>query len=72
MHACVCVYIYIINIHGTHTYTVGEFFFDPLLILYVCPLKKKWSVYNFNGRFISTVRDRITTKKTEKRISKKL
>ncbi len=22
---------------------------DPLLILYVCPLTKKWSVYNFNG-----------------------
>ncbi len=33
--------------------------FDPLLILYVCPLTKKWSVYNFNGRFILTVRDRI-------------
>ncbi len=27
-----------------------------LLILYVCPLTKKWSVYNFNGRFIWTVR----------------
>ncbi len=23
-----------------------------LLILYICPLTKKWSVYNFNGRFI--------------------
>ncbi len=33
--------------------------FDPLLILYVCPLTKKWSVYNFNGRFIWTVRDWI-------------
>ncbi len=33
----------------------------PLLILYVCPLTKKWSVYNFNGRFIWIVRDRITT-----------
>ncbi len=43
-------------------YTVGKNFFDPLLILYVCPLTKKWSVYNFNGRFIWTVRDRITTK----------
>ncbi len=42
--------------------------FDPLLILYVCPLTKKWSVYNFNGRFIWTVRDRITTKKPEKHI----
>ncbi len=40
--------------------------FDPLLILYVCPLTKKWSVYNFNGRFIWTVRDRITTKKIKK------
>ncbi len=29
--------------------------FDPLLILYVCPLTKKVSVYNFNGRFIWTV-----------------
>ncbi len=38
----------------------------PLLILYVCPLTKKWSVYNFNGRFIWTVRDRITTKKIQK------
>ncbi len=40
--------------------------FDPLLILYVCPLTKKWSVYNFNGRFILTVRNRITTKKSRK------
>ncbi len=40
--------------------------FDPLLILYVCPLTKKLSVYNFNGRFIWTVRDRITTKKSRK------
>ncbi len=31
----------------------GKKWFDPLLILYVCPLTKKWSVYNFNGRFIS-------------------
>ncbi len=37
--------------------------FDPLLILYVCPLTTKWSVYNFNGGFIWTVRDRITTTK---------
>ncbi len=29
--------------------------FDPLLILYVCWLTKKCSVYNFNGRFIWTV-----------------
>ncbi len=54
--------------------TVREKLFDPLLILYVCPLTKKWSVYNFNGRFIWTVRDRITTttKNPEKCISKKL
>jgi hypothetical protein len=39
----------------------GKKVFDPLLILYVCPLTQKWSVYNFNGRFIWTVRDRITT-----------
>ncbi len=39
----------------------GKILFDPLLILYVCPLTKKLSVYLFNGRFIWTVRDRITT-----------
>ncbi len=50
---CVCVYIYIY----IHTYMQwGETFFDPLLILYVCPVTKKLSVYNFNGRFIWTVR----------------
>ncbi len=43
----------------------------PLLILYVCPLTKKWSVYHFNGRFIWTVRDRITTKKSRKIAFKK-
>ncbi len=32
-------------------------------------LTKKWSVYNFNGRFIWTVRDRITTKNPEKVIN---
>ncbi len=37
--------------------------YDSLLILYVCPLTKKWSVYNFNGRFIWTERDRITRTK---------
>ncbi len=41
----------------------GKQLFDPLLILYVCPLTKKLSGYDFNGRFIWTVRDRITTKK---------
>ncbi len=52
-------------------YTVGGGgWFDPLLILYVCPLTKKWSVNHFNGRFIWTVRDRITTKNPEKRFSK--
>ncbi len=51
----------------------GKKIFDALLILYVCPLTKKWSVYNFNSRFILTVRDRITKtkqKNPEKRISK--
>ncbi len=38
----------------------------------VCPLTKKWSVYNFNGRFIWTVRDRITTKKSRKTHFKKV
>ncbi len=37
-----------------------------LLILYVCPLTKKWSVYHFNGRFIWTVRERTTTTKIQK------
>ncbi len=40
--------------------------FDPPLILYVCLLTNKWSVYSFNGRFIWTMRDRITTKKSRK------
>ncbi len=30
----------------------GEYCFHPLLILYVCPLTKKWPVYNFNGKKI--------------------
>ena len=47
-------------------YSEGKKVFDPLLILYVCPLTKKLSVFNFNGRFIWTVRDRITTKKIQK------
>ncbi len=38
-----------------------------LLILYVCPLTKKRSVYHFNGRFIWAVRDIITTTKIRKR-----
>ncbi len=46
--------------------------FDPLLILYVYPLTKKWSVYNFNGRFIWTVSDRIATKKSRKTHFKKV
>ncbi len=45
--------------------------FDPLLNLYVCPLTKKWSVYNFNCRFTWTVRDRITTTKIQKNAFKK-
>ncbi len=50
----------------------GKKLFDPLLILYVCPLTKKWSVYNFNGWFIWTLRDRITTKKIQKTHFKKV
>ncbi len=38
----------------------GKNIFDPLLILYVCPLTKKLSVCNFNGRFILKETDRIT------------
>ncbi len=52
-------------------YTVGGGIFNPLLILYVCPLTKKWSVYNINGRFILTLKDRITTKKSRKTHLKK-
>ncbi len=50
----------------------GKKSFDPLLILYVCPLTKRWSVYNFNGRFIWTVRNRITTRKSRKMHLKKV
>ncbi len=32
-------------------YSGGKTLFDPLLILYVCPLTNKWSVYDFNARF---------------------
>ncbi len=33
---------------GKNDYTVGEKqLFDPLLILYICPLTKKLSIYNF-------------------------
>ncbi len=54
--------------------TVGKLF-DSLLILYICPLTEiKWSDYNFNGRFIWTVRDKTTTKNKQikKRLYKKL
>ncbi len=34
-----------------YIYAVGKKIIDPLLILYVCPLTKKLSIYNFNGRF---------------------
>ncbi len=52
--------------------TGGKKWFDPLLILYVCPLIKKLSIYNFNGRFILKVWDRITTKIPKKTHLKKL
>ncbi len=42
---CYHIYIYI-YIHS------GGKIFDPLLILYICPLTKKLSIYIFNGRFI--------------------
>ncbi len=60
MHFSKTTYIYIYIYMHIHTYSVWGGLFDPLLILYVCPLTKKWSVYNFNSRFIWTVRDRIT------------
>ncbi len=52
-------------------YSGGKTIFDPLLILYVCSLTKKWSVLNLNGRFIWTVRDKITTTKIQKNAFKK-
>ncbi len=54
-----------------YMYSGGKLF-DPLLILYVCPLTNKLLVYNFNGRFIWTVRDRITTTKSRKTHFKKV
>jgi hypothetical protein len=57
----------VLPVHQVSTQTQwGIKVFDPLLILYVCPLTKKWSVYNFNGRFIWTEGDRITTTKIQK------
>ncbi len=41
----------------------GKNYLIPCWFLYTCPLTKKWSVYNFNGRFIWTVTDRTTTTK---------
>ncbi len=57
---------------GSKTTYSGKKIFDPLLILYVFPLTNKWSAYNFNGRFIWTVRDRTTTKKSRKTHFKKV
>ncbi len=47
-------------------YTARKKIIWSLLILYFCSLIKKLSVYNFNGRFIWTVRDRITTQNPDK------
>ncbi len=55
-----------IDLEDVHNLQLWKKKWDPLLILYVCPLTKKWSVYNCNGRFVLTVRDRITTKKIQK------
>ncbi len=44
-----------------HTWIWGIFHFQHFLTITKL-LTKKLSVYNFNGRFIWTVRDRITTK----------
>ncbi len=69
---CVCLYFFLKTVKILYGYLQwGKKIFDPLLILYVCPLTKKLSVYNFNGRFIWTVRDRITTKKSRKTHFKK-
>ncbi len=63
---CTCFHI-LTSLFPPFTYSEEKKIFDPLLILYVCPLTKKWSVYNFNGRFIWTVRDRITKKTKNKK-----
>ncbi len=52
-------------------HTVGEKLFDPWLILYICPLTKKLSVYNFNGRFIWTVNKKKSTKFQKNALIKK-
>ncbi len=43
-----------------------------LIPCWFCPLTKKWAVYNFNCRFIWTVRDRTTAKKIQKNALKKI
>ncbi len=57
------IYIYIYIYICIYVYSEGK---NHLIPRWFCTLKKKWSVYNFNGRFIWTVRDRITIKKNQK------
>ncbi len=68
IHTYIHVYIYtyldeylyaVVNAAQSWCIQWGKKLFDPLLILYVCPLTKKSSVYNFNGRFIWTLREKI-------------
>ncbi len=67
----ICINTIDFQLLGRHVHW-GKTLFDPLLIFYVCPLTKKLSFYNFNGRFIWTVRDRITTQKSRKTHFKKV
>ncbi len=50
----------------------GKFFYLIPCWFVRLPTDKEWSVYNFNGRFILTVRDRITTTKSRKLHFKKV
>ncbi len=68
IYMCVCVCVYVCVYIYIYIYICNF----SQVILYVCPLTKKRSVYNFNGRFIWTVRDRITTKKSRKTHFKKV
>ena len=47
-------------------YYVCMYVFEPLPISQVWPLAKKYVIYNCNSRYILTVRNRISTKKSRK------
>ncbi len=55
-HTHIHIYIYTHTHTHTHTQWGGGIIWSPSswfwTFLYVCSLTRKWSVYNFNGRFI--------------------